>query len=357
MDGENDPLAPVVIDGAERVFQDILREIEQKDYVCRSYIYLRLACMRIAGWQDADYATLMPVSGYGLTFAYEAKAQSGAHFHKPAGADERIARATGFGWEWLRFDDVETYWQALKQTIDSGRPVQAPHMEEVLFVGYQEAEKKRNRRVRPLAIPVFVDPGTWWTWREFEAWFREFGGYLGRFTGRQETLPARDVAIDTMEALVTLAYDDPRRDDPDFDRVCWGLAGIEAFATDMADVTKKERQFCSGWFGCHDSNPQTTARQLTGRYLAQVADLFDDPVAGRMREAARDYQRAHEAWLKWDRHLGRYGPNNGWRSRMHRLAGAEAAREALEHERRAVEVIRETLSHVSPQTTVSAVAP
>jgi hypothetical protein len=115
----------------------------------------------------------------------------------------------------------------------------------------------------------------------------------------------------------------------------------------MADMSKKEKHFCSGWFGCHDSNPQTMARQLTGRYLLQTAHLFDDPVATLMQEATQDYQSAHQAWLAWDRHLGRFGPNKGWRSRKHRRAGTEAAREALQHERRAVEKIREALSYLS----------
>jgi hypothetical protein len=170
---------------------------------------------------------------------------------------------------------------------------------------------------------------------------------LGRFAGREETIPARDVAIDVMKAIVVLAHDDPRSNNPNSNRVQWGLEGIEAFATDMTDMSKKERYFCSGWFGCHDSNPQITARQLTGRYLMQAAHLFDDPIAGLMQEAAREYESAHQAWLTWDRHLGRYGPNSGWRDRKHRLAGAKAALEALEHERRAVEKVNEALSHLS----------
>ena len=83
--------------------------------------------MRTAGW-DADYETLMPVSGYGLSFAYEPKRESGAHYCPPPGTDQRITQATGFGWEYLHLQDIEDYWQALKETIDSGRPVQACYL-------------------------------------------------------------------------------------------------------------------------------------------------------------------------------------------------------------------------------------
>ncbi|MBN1510147.1 MAG: hypothetical protein JW955_25090 [Sedimentisphaerales bacterium] len=346
-DATADPLAPVLIEDAERIFQEVLREIERHDYVRRSYIYTRLVCMRAAGWDDADYETLMPVSGYGLTFAYHPDDHSEAHFRAPPGTDQRIARATGFGWEWLHLDDIEEYWQTLKGTIDSGRPVHAPHIEEVLFVGYQEAETKSARRVRPMAIPVFINEGTWWSWKQFQEWFTEFGGPIGRFTGQVDKLDDKEVAIEVMKTLVAMAYGDPRSDDPEFAEVVWGLAGIDAFANDIADLSLRERRFCSGWFGCHDSNPQWTARQLTGRYLQESSKHFDGAAARLMREAAQEYAAAHRAWVTWNEQLGDVSPRHAWRDKDHRLAGARAVRETLEHERRAVETIRDVLSLLS----------
>jgi hypothetical protein len=337
------PLAPVIIKDTEYVFNNILHEIETKDYVRRSYIYMQLACMCTAGW-DIDYETLMPVSGYGLTFAYEAKAQSGAHFWAPQGTDERIARATGFGWEWVHFNDIEDCWQALKETINSGRPIHAPHMEEVLFIGYQEAENKRHRKVRPLAIPVFVDPGKWWSWKEFQAWFQEYDGYLGRFTHQTDPQSDKETAIEVLNTIVTMAYNDPRSQKPDMQGVGWGLAGIEAFAKDIGNLAMKERHFCSGWFGCHDSNPQWTARQLTARYLHNAADLFKPDVASLIREAAGFYDDAHQAWMQWDEQLGTQSPPRAWRNQQRRLAGARAVQLAAKHERNAIEKIQQALA-------------
>jgi hypothetical protein len=346
-DATADPLAPVLIEDAERIFQEVLREIERHDYVRRSYIYTRLACMRAAGWDDANYETLMPVSGYGLTFAYHPNRHSEAHFTVPPGTDQRIARATGFGWECLHFDDIEEYWQTLKETIDSGRPVHAPHIEEVLFVGYQEGETKSARRVRPIAIPVFINEGTWWSWKQFRTWFTEFGGPLGRFTGQVDKFDDKSVAIEVMKTLVAMAHGDPRSDDPEYAEVVWGLAGIEAFADDIADLSMKEHHFCSGWFGCHDSNPQWTARQLTGEYLRGSSKYFDGATARLMRAAAEEYAAAHRAWVAWNEQLGDVSPRHAWRDKDRRLAGTRAVREALEHERRAVETIRDALSHLS----------
>lgn len=340
--GNTDPYAPVIIRDAERIYKHILKtEMATKDYIWRSYIYARLACMRTAGW-DIDYETLMPVSGYGLTFAYAPKEGCGMHFFPPPGTDRRISQATGFGWEYVHYKDIEAYWQALKETIDSGRPIQAPHHEEVLFVGYQEAEKKKHRRVRPMAISVFVDTDTWWSWREFQKWFAEFGGSLGRFTGKTERLSDRQVAIETMQSLVNMAFRDPRDKGTD-KHVAWGVAGIEAFARDMADLSMKERHFCSGWFSCHDSNPQWTARQLTGRYLQVAAGLFAEDAATLIRDAVRDYQAAHQAWLQWEQQLGAHSPHRAWSMERHRLAGASAVRQAAQHERDAVAKIEQAL--------------
>jgi len=344
----NDSLhAPVVIKEAEEIFNRFLdQEMPSKDYIWRSYIYVRMACMRTAGW-EADYETLMPVSGYGLSFAYEPKKESGVHYRPPPGTDQRIAQATGFGWEYLHLKNIEDYWQALKENINSGRPVHACHMEEVLFVGFQEAEKKRHRRVRPMAISVFVDPDTWWSWREFEKWFVEFGGPLGRFTQRTERLEDRQIAIETMKTLVHLAFQDSRSQGTD-PRVACGLAGIEAYARDMADLSMKEKHFCSGWFGCHDSNPQWTARQLTARYLQSCAPLFDEDIAALIRDAVKDYQSAHEAWLEWDQQLGTHSPYRAWANKQRRLSGAKAARRAAQHERNAVEKIQQVLARLAP---------
>jgi len=350
MNVDNSPYAPVVIKEAEEVFSRILNEeMPGKDYMWRSYIYTRLACMRTAGW-EVDYETLMPVSGYGLSFAYEAKTESGAHFCPPPGTDQRMTQATGFGWEYLHLKDIEDYWQALKETIKSGRPVQACHMEELLFVGFQEAEKKKHRRIRPMAISVFVDPDTWWSWREFKRWFAEFGGPLGRFTRKTEALDDKQVAIETMKALVHLAYQDTRSEGTNPPVAC-GLAGIEAFARDMADLSMSERHFCSGWFGCHDSNPQWTARQLTLQYLQTCVPLFEEEVAGLIRAAVKDYQRAHGAWLEWDQQLGTHSPRRAWAKEPRRLAGAEAVRRAAQHERDGIEKIRQALTRLSPAVT------
>lgn len=71
-----------------------------------------------------------------------------------------FARATGFGFEWEQYKTAEAYWQALRETIDAGESIHAANLEEILLIGYQEANDRTERQVKPLA-PLGVAPETW----------------------------------------------------------------------------------------------------------------------------------------------------------------------------------------------------
>ncbi|MBN1763755.1 MAG: hypothetical protein JW860_00730 [Sedimentisphaerales bacterium] len=334
----------VHLEEAENMFYQIVEDVHTKVWQQRSYICVQLACMQAAGWRDIDYETLMPISGFGAAFGYHPKEKFWAHYVPPPGTDDRIGAATGFGWEWQQFTDIEDYWQALKESIDSGRPVHAPYLEEVMFVGYQEADKKSKRRIRPVDW-LEIDRGTWWSWKEFEKWFKEFGRHFGHYTQKVPTISEKETAIETMKTLVRLACYDPRRDDPKYAEVKWGLEGIRAYANDIANLTLKAGDFDGGWVGCYNIYPQWTARILSGKYLEAKADLFPDAIKQQMLAAAQEYYAAHQAWQQWESHLGRAGkgPDNGWRTTEHRLAGAQAVYKALEHEKKAVDLIQKIL--------------
>ena len=111
-----DQIRQTLIENVESVFTAVNGETE-KYFQPRSYIVKRLVSMRVAGWQDTDYETLVTVSGFGLSFAYHPGEKFFAHYLIPEGADDRMARATGYGREWLSFDSIERYWQTLKNTL------------------------------------------------------------------------------------------------------------------------------------------------------------------------------------------------------------------------------------------------
>ncbi len=119
----------VLLENVVQTFDQVVRETVQPYGAPRSAVTTHLVCMRAAGWEDADYETLMTISGFGISFVYEHKDKFWVAWVPPPGADERIARATGFGWEWVRSQTPDEVWNALKKTIDAGKPARAPSEE------------------------------------------------------------------------------------------------------------------------------------------------------------------------------------------------------------------------------------
>ncbi len=242
----------VWIDGAKDLFQKLMDDSEAgrtTPWAERSDTHMYLTRMWIAGW-DVDYATLNTVSGYGPSFAYSSgdRGKDYVNYIPPAGRDDRIAHATGCRNIWLQFPDLEDYWHALKQAIDQGQAVHAPNEEDILFIGYEEAEKPEDRRVMPVAA-VFVDEDEW-TWEQFGEWFGKpmVNGWFGRIEGRVEPWPARESAMEVLRMMVEVANGRDSRRRPG-DNVHWGVDGIKAYAADLADMTKSGDDGPGGYFG------------------------------------------------------------------------------------------------------------
>ena len=274
----------------------------------------------------------------------------------PSGCDERIAKATGFGWEWQRYETVEEYWQALKETIDAGKPIHAPYYEEVVLVGYQDAGGQYERQARPL-VPhgVGAEPDTWWTWQEFEDWFDKWSHkVLGRHTERTEAVSPRESAIETLETIVQMATDDPRAQNPDFDGVKWGLEGLETYAADVSDISKSGKEdeyFYGGWLGCHAIYPQISGRASAAVYLERLgkSSIFPGAINEHILAAAAAYGAARAAWGDYEKHLGNEEvaeASDSWLIEEHRLAGAAAIRRALEHEKVAIDQVQQALAAI-----------
>jgi hypothetical protein len=309
----------------------------------RSYIVNRLACLRAAGCEDVDYETLMTVSGFGTGFSYEPMARFWAHYVPPDGADDRMARATGYRFEWLKRNSVDFYWQTLVETIDSGRPVHAPNVEDVLFVGYRNSPLPEERAVRPLSV-AFVDPGEWWTWDTFKHWFRAQSlGALGRFTRRSEVAAPDATAREVIESILTLATDDPREQRRNLFGVKWGIEAIETYATDIANTElsgEADVHFQAGWLGCHNIYPQFTGRLCASVYLDRIgrSGTFPDDVSEHIIIASRAYESAYGEWRQWEDLLGHSGvaSEDAWTTPEKRIAGADFVRRALIHEKAAL---------------------
>ncbi len=78
------------------------------EYV-QPYVYLsfHLLEMHAAGWKDMDFDSLAAVSGASALFAYQPKEFMPKYCHVMIAPHTRIAEATGFGYEWVKFADAE----------------------------------------------------------------------------------------------------------------------------------------------------------------------------------------------------------------------------------------------------------
>ncbi len=346
----------VWLEGAEELFNQHFEDSKNGQttpWAERSDTYMYLTQMRISGW-DADYADLITVAGYGPSFAYAPGLTDKwmVHYFPPVGRDERIAHATGCRYSWRQYKDIEEYWKALKQTVDKGHTVHGPNEEDILFIGYEDAEKPEDRKVLPLAS-VFVEDDEW-TWEQFKKWHSRpmVGGWFGCVEESVEPWLAKQSAVEVMTMMVSVANgQDSRRKEND--GVQWGIEGIEAYAVDLADMTKSGAKeddggfFQGGWRGCHNIYPQMSGRPAAATYLKRIAPLFDEAVRKHIIAAADEYQKATLAWKAFSEQLGRelVGVEHdvAWTTESHRKAGANAVKKAAEHERAAVAEIQKTL--------------
>ncbi len=348
----------VWIEGARDIFN---AHVRQKDagqtvpWAERSDTYMYLAQLRVAGY-GVDYATLHALAGYSGSFAYAPKPKDdwGRHYWPVAGRDERIANATGCRVKWQQYKNVEDYWQALKQAIDEGRAVQGPKEEGVLFIGYVDADRPEDRKVMPLAL-VFVKD-EYWTWQQFSEWHSRFGQWLGHIVEQAEPGDPRESAIETIQTMVKCASgNDPRKkgDRP----VTFGIAGVEAYARDLADMNNsgaredKGGYWQDGWMGCHNVYPQISGRPAAAKYLRSVAEHFDGDTRKHIEAAAAHYDRATESWTTYltqlGGHTGRTVPVEhevAWTTAQYRKAGADAVAQAAKHERSALGSLMQALA-------------
>jgi hypothetical protein len=306
------------------------------------YLVMHLIEMRAAGWKEMDFDTLAAVSGASALFAYQPGEFMPKYANLHVGMDDRIADATGFGYEWVSFDSPEEGWALITESIDSGRPLKGWHWENLVIAGYQEAADREDRKVFVMAD----GPDTiaeWWTWSQFEEWAGEWHHSLGRHAKRVERLPEVEVARRVMRDLVEWSASAPEAARGEYPKAKFGLAGIEAYAADCADVATYE-----DWSACHDINPQWTVRNSTAAYLAEVAarHVFPAEAAEHISAAAREYGAAYEDWCELYEQLGHGAPEQAGRDPERRAAGAAAVRLALEHEKTAIAELRRALAAI-----------
>jgi hypothetical protein len=302
------------------------------------YLSLHLVQMRASGWKDIDFDQIAAISGSSALFAYEPGAFEPKYANLNIGMDERIA-------QWVSFEDIEGAWKLIKESVDAEKSLKGWDWENILFAGYQDADKPEDRKVCAMAD----GPGNyskWFTWQEFTEYIDRMKQWkstrFGRYTNHVPTKPADEVALRVIKDLVEWSVNPPEDILKRFPKATFGLAGIQLYADDCADMDKN-KDFGS----CHDINPQWPIRNSSAVYLKRVADakVFSEELNTYLLKAADEYRNAYIYWKQFYNHLS-YGGGEGWgKIAEHRLAGTEGIRKALEHEKLALAELKAFLEN------------
>lgn len=312
-----------------------------EDVYPQPYCYLTtlLVQMHAAGWEEMGFDTLAAVSGASAMFGYqpgEFMPKYAFHHRRP---NELVVKATGYATESVRVPGHEHAWKFVRQSVDSGRPVAGWHGEMLLLAGYHESERESDRRVFAMqdGNAYFIE---WSGWATFAQWIGG-GQELSRFAGRVEPEAPRAVVLRVMRDLVTLSANVPARIQSAFPKATFGLAGIEAWAADCADVEKYE-----DWGMCHPENPQWTARNSSAVYLRRLAGqgILPADAEAHVRRASEAYRAAYRRSQEAYGLVGYAAPKGSGRIKERRLAAAAAVRKALEHERAAIAELEKALA-------------
>jgi len=312
----------------------------------------RAALLQIAGVADATYERVLVLSGHATAFAYHPHSQE-ALYDTPDPAevvDARLAGATGFLWEPLDASNgVDSAWEALRSSIDAGRPVHGQWIDHVVFCGYQAPNGRLSRRVWVAGAGGW-DPTNWWMWDRFDKWAAEFG-IMERVGAPCPRIRPEETIREVVAGMVRCADADPRAARRQQHDATYGLAGLRAFLKDMGDPTKKPDYWHAGWLGGHCVYRQVSGRAAAAQFLAEGSRLFDGPVQGRLQAAARSLTGAAEAWKEWGRWLGtESGVTDAedlrllWMQHGNRRRGTELAGQAAKHEAEAARQLKLALA-------------
>jgi len=358
------------VDNAVNVFNELIGRLSQhavasgeEEYV-QPYVYLSLHTvqMQTEGWQ-VEFDELAAVSGASALFGYKPGEFGPKYAHLMVdaaggtqeglglesdqelhGIDQRISAATGFGYAWTSFEDAESAWQLIVETVDAGHTAKGWDWEGILFAGYNSAADIADRWIFAMAD----GPETytrWLSWEEFCEWVDQVIGWrqaqLGRFAGRVEPASTKDIALRVMQDLITWSAEPPATLHERFPGATWGLAGIRKYSEEALKVDIHET-----WVACHDINPQWTSRNSTGVYLDRVAkaEIFTERVNIHLRAAAEQYHAAYSCWAAFYHLLGHGVPDAVQKMPARRQAGSAVVAAWLAHEEAALTEVKAALA-------------
>lgn len=337
-------MKPKIIKDAARISAEVGPE-----YHPHCHLESYLIAIHLAGETDIDYETLAVVSGVATTFCYHLTSYTGCYVFLP-GEDDRIAKATGYRFErtWVG-DTPERAWELIKEAIDDGTVLQAEAIERMVYAGYQEAERKEDRKAFALG-GFFPARGKWMSWEEFSDSRRDSDPSVSRIVEQVQKADPAILAKEVLKNMVDWSYNDPRAKNEWLMGISerigrggfkWGIAGIEAFAADLDDMTLEPDDFSSGWRHSHIILMQSGARKAASNWLERLAKskVLHESTTEYLISAAEEYKSAYMAWQEF--------AEFDWESKESRAKMAAAVRQAAIREQAAVAAVKQALASIS----------
>ena len=307
---------------------------------------MHLIQMHLEGWTDVDFDVLAAVSGASALYGYQPGEFGPKYAHLQLAPDQRIAEATGFGYKWGAFKDIEEAWALLKQTVDAGHTAKGWDWENILFAGYEDAPKIEDRKVFALAD----GPATyvkWLTWEEFNEWVQRVinwnAAQFGLFTERVDVHTQEEIAKRILTDLVAWSDQPPEDIQKQHNKATFGLRAIEEQAKEVENT-----ESFPDFVACHGLNPQWTPRHSTALYLDNLIEstLFTADVNTHLGVAAQQYHGAFTAWKAFYTMVGHRVPDKVRNMPARRRAAAGLVRSWGVHEKAAVTAIEKALDYL-----------
>jgi hypothetical protein len=315
--------------------------------LCRSTL------LKLAGAQHAEYEDILVLTGQATAFAYHPRRHHPIQVvpDEPEVVEERLRRATGFGWQTLEHEGGgESAWAAVRASIDEGKAVHAAWIDDLIFCGYEDPGYPEGRRI---LVGGGWDAPSWWTWDRFDKWAAEFGA-IARVGEPVPVAPRRETVRSVLSAMVRNAEADPRAQVHFLQHATYGLEGIRAFASDIGNLQLRPDHWSSCWLGGHCVYRQISGRAAAARFLRAATPECPPAASQPLVRAAECFERAAMVWADWGAELGfESGFSDAeeirlrWLQATHRRRGAACALGALEHETRANEQIKQALTLIS----------
>ena len=141
---------------------ELFHQLQNDDLYQRSQMWALMVMLQAAGKADADYATLMAVSGWSGQFVYHAK-PDWPSFIEPCPTVDRACAAVGMGVELHSPRSPEDAFAFVRDALDADQPVLRQHYEFGIFAGRRD---EGEPQVQYFVIPFHTD-GVWWTMDQF----------------------------------------------------------------------------------------------------------------------------------------------------------------------------------------------